>query len=137
MESIKDDAEIVSRDFIASLEKIDFSKPYDPFSREFQTSLNIGLMALVLLQFGSVTKDAVEVQDMKDDISDRIMGAKKGIQKYIETGDMSYRQIAETELSNASALIKKAYSRLPTGDEKARLKTYESEVEELKRQLIS
>ena len=124
--------EIVKKDFWESLEKIDFDKAYDPFSREYQTALNLGLMAFVLCNLARITKNEVKEQK-EESIESRIAEAKKKLQKYLETGDMSFKQSSDEELSRAETLIKKAYARLPSGDEKTRLKAFESEIEEIRK----
>ena len=51
------------------------------------------------------------------------------------TGDESYRGMSADELRHASTLIKKANSRLPGGEEKLRLKSYEKEIQEITAQM--
>ena len=66
-----------------------------------------------------------------DDIDEEINGAKKYLQKYSETGDSNYKEMSGDELKHATILIKKAYSKLPSGDEKIKLKSYEDEIKKI------
>ena len=63
------------------------------------------------------------------------MGAKKYFQRYIDSGDMNFKEMASDELRHAEILLKKANSRLPTGDEKTRLKGHEAEIAEIRGKL--
>lgn len=134
MESVGSDArkEIALADFREALEKIDFEKAYDPFSKEYQTALNLGIMALLLGNLYLLIKK----QDAKEEesIGDVVADAKRDLQKFIETGDMSFKKASDEGLSRAEALIRKAYARLPSGDEKARLKALENEVGQIRKQ---
>ena len=129
----------VLADLHAALEKIDFTA-YNPNSADFNNALNIGLMWLVLCKVGGMGE--AESSDTHggngergDDISEELSGAKRYLQKYIESGDGSFREMATDELRHAGILIKKANARLPTGEEKARLKSYESEMREIAEQV--
>lgn len=134
MESVGSDArkEIALADFREALEKIDFEKAYDPFSKEYQTALNLGVMALLLGNLYLLIKkrDAKEEESIGDVVAD----AKRDLQKFIDTGDMSFKKASDDWLDRAEALIRKAYARLPSGDEKARLKALENEVGQIRKQ---
>lgn len=127
----------VLADFKDALEKIDFGA-YNPNSQEFRNALDIGLMCFLLCKMFS---DDVELplpkeeEKSDDDIAEEISGAKKYLQKFIDTGDESYRGMSADELRHASTLIKKANSRLPGGEEKLRLKSYEKEIQEITAQM--
>jgi hypothetical protein len=134
MESVGSDArkEIALADFREALEKIDFEKAYDPFSKDYQTALNLGLMALVLVSLAGISGS--EGSSETESIESVLADSKKSLQRYIETGDMSFKKASDDGLSRAEALIRKAYARLPSGDEKARLKAIESEIAQLRKQ---
>lgn len=55
-------------------------------------------------------------------------GARKYLQKFSETQDAVFKEMANDELKHANLLIKKAYSKLPSGEEKMKLKSYEDEI---------
>lgn len=134
MESVGSDArkEIAKSDFLEALGKIDFEKAYDPFSKDYQTALNLGLMALVLVSLAGISgsEGSPETESIESVLAD----SKKSLQRYIETGDMSFKKASDDGLSRAEALIRKAYARLPSGDEKARLKALENEVGQIRKQ---
>ena len=134
MESVGSDArkEIALADFREALEKIDFEKAYDPFSKEYQTALNLGIMALLLGNLYLLIKK----QDAKEEesIGDVVADAKRDLQKFIDTGDMSFKKASDDWLDRAEAMIRKAYSRLPSGEGKARLKALENEVGQIRKQ---
>ena len=134
MESVGSDArkEIALADFREALEKIDFEKAYDPFSKEYQTALNLGLMAFVLVSLAGIlgSEGSPEAESIESVLAD----SKKSLQRYIETGDMSFKKASDDWLDRAEALIRKAYARLPSGDEKARLKALENEVGQIRKQ---
>lgn len=125
--------EEVKSDFDSALEKINFSA-YNPNSTEFTNALRIGLMWHLLCELDGGEADT-ESQKADDEIADEIMGAKKYLQRYIDSGDMNFREMASDELRHAEILLKKANSRLPTGDEKTRLKGYEAEIAEIRGKL--
>lgn len=125
--------EEVKSDFDSALEKINFSA-YNPNSSEFTNALRIGLMWHLLCELDGGEADT-ESQKADDEIADEIMGAKKYLQRYIDSGDMNFKEMASDELRHAEILLKKANSRLPTGDEKIRLKGYETEIAEIRGKL--
>ena len=123
------------RDFKESLSKIDFLS-YNPKSDEFETSLFVGLMLMILDELWD--DDNVEINVMKDsndEISDEIYGAKKYLQKYIDTGDEMFKTMASEELKHGSYLLKKAYSKSIGNDERNKLKKYESDIEQVDEQI--
>ena len=129
MDSITDE---IFSDFKDSVAKIDFNS-YNPNSLEFLTALNIGLMWHLMNEVNGGT-DTVTIVDRaeKDDISDEIFGAKKYFQKYIDLNDPAYKEMAKEELKHAEILIKKANAKLPSGEEKSKLKEYENELNSLR-----
>jgi len=127
----------VYSDFKDMLSKIDF-KSYNPNSPEFISALNIGLMWHLLGEIHGNNPEMKMItmnEESKDEISDELFGAKKYFQKYMDSGDSSYMEMAKDELKHAEILIKKANARLPSGEEKVRLKEYEAEVKEISEQM--
>ena len=127
-------------DFLESVKKIELIA-YNPDSREFERTLRIGLMWKLLCDADGtcvVSKEVPQSSDEmeNDDISEEISGAKKYLQKYIDSGDSTFREMASDELRHASILIKKANAKLPGADEKKRLKEYESEIGEIQKQVV-
>ena len=126
----------LKKDFEELLENIDFNS-YNPNSSEFQTALRIGLMLHILPQNMKMEEKSMKIETVeKDDISEEIMDAKKYLQKYHETSDSIFKEMSNDELKYAEILIKKAYSKLPSNEEKTRLKNYEDEIKEIKSHLI-
>ena len=134
----------VLNDFKESLKNIDFSS-YNPFSKEFMKALNLGLMykLLCMIEDDSETKKETYVAeviahgDKIDDISKELNGAKIYLQKFMDSHDESYKELAKSELNNASILIKKGYSKLPGTSDKQKLKMYEEKHDEIMEQLKS
>ena len=116
----------LKKDFQELLENINFNS-YNPNSQEFKNALNIGLMLHII-------PDEVEKNNgiEKDEISEELAGAKKYLQKYIDSNDSIFQQMANDELKHAEILIKKAYSKLPNAEEKTKLKSYEDEINQIK-----
>lgn len=75
--------------------------------------------------------------DKVDDISKELNGAKIYLQKFMDSHDESYKELAKSELNNASILIKKGYSKLPGTSDKQKLKMYEEKHDEIMEQLKS
>ena len=135
----------VFQDFKNALNNVDFTS-YNPNSTEFITALNLGLMWKLLCKMDETPKDkGVEtyVTEVKvhgeqiDDIAKELNGAKVYLQKFMDSGDESYKELAESELKNASILIKKGYSKLPGITEKQKLKEYEEKHDEIMEHLKS
>lgn len=119
----------LKKDFQELLENIDFNS-YNPNSQEFKNALNIGLMLHII-------SDEVEKHNKienieKDEISEELVDAKKYLQKYLDSNDSIFQQMANDELKHAEILIKKAYSKLPNTEEKTKLKSYEDEISQIK-----
>jgi hypothetical protein len=72
-----------------------------------------------------------------DEIAETLHLSKVFLQKFIDTSDSSFREMAENMVRYAGMLLKKANARLPSGDEKKRLKAYESELGEISGQLAA
>lgn len=123
--------EEVGGDFRKALEKINFKK-YNPNSAEFTNALRMGLMWHLLREVDGIEPtEKPETSKSDDEIADEISGAKRYLQRFIETSDTAFRDMASDELRHAEILLKKANARLPGGEEKQRLKEYESEIREV------
>ena len=132
METHDGDCSEVLKDFKEALARLDFTS-YNPQSQEFDTALRLGLMWRVLdcMDGNDRLPDIVQKELPKDDIAGKISSAKKYLQKYIDTGDESFRGVASDELRHAGMLVRKAGARLPGAEEKKRLKEYETEIQEV------
>lgn len=126
--------EEVLNDFKNSLEKIDFENGYNPESKEYQQALNLGLMWLVMCKM-TKTENKEPVEKKSDDIAEMLYLSKMFLQKFIDTADSSFKEMSETMLRYAGALIKKANAKLPTGEEKQKLKDYEVEMNGIAKQI--
>lgn len=136
--SIRDE---VLKDFKESLSSIDFSS-YNPTSKEFMTSLFLGLMVVALdcvnedeAKVYSLEPVVVDSEKESDEISDEIHGSKKYFQRYLDTKDEMFRKMSQEELSHASYLVRKAYNKPIGSEERNKLKGYESTIEQLSEQI--
>ena len=119
----------LKKDFQELLGNIDFNS-YNPNSQEFKNALNIGLMLHIIPDEVEKYNEIENIE--KDEISEELAGAKKYLQKYIDSNDSIFQQMANDELKHAEILIKKAYSKLPNAEEKTKLKSYEDEISQIK-----
>ena len=119
----------LKKDFQELLENIDFNS-YNPNSQEFKNALNIGLMLHIIPDEVEKYNEIENIE--KDEISEELAGAKKYLQKYLDSNDSIFQQMANDELKHAEILIKKAYSKLPNAEEKTKLKSYEDEINQIK-----
>ena len=119
----------LKKDFQELLENIDFNS-YNPNSQEFKNALNIGLMLHIIPDEVEKYNEIENIE--KDEISEKLAGAKKYLQKYLDSNDSIFQQMANDELKHAEILIKKAYSKLPNTEEKTKLKSYEDEINQIK-----
>ena len=119
----------LKKDFQELLENIDFNS-YNPNSQEFQNALNIGLMLHIIPDEIEKHNEIENIE--KDEISEELSGAKKYLQKYLDSNDSIFQQMTNDELKHAEILIKKAYSKLPNAEEKTKLKYYEDEISQIK-----
>ena len=119
----------LKKDFQELLENIDFNS-YNPNSQEFKNALNIGLMLHIIPDEVEKHNEIENIE--KDEISEELAGAKKYLQKYIDSNDSIFQQMANDELKHAEILIKKAYSKLPNTEEKTKLKSYEDEISQIR-----
>ena len=122
----------LKKDFQELLENIDFSS-YNPSSQEFKNALNIGLMLHIIPDEVEKHNEIENIE--KDEISEELAGAKKYLQKYSDSNDSIFQQMANDELKHAEILIKKAYSKLPNAEEKTKLTSYEDESSQIKSNL--
>jgi hypothetical protein len=116
------------KDFKESLKKIDFNS-YNPNSNEFKTALFLGLMWEVMSELDD------EIENEPSEIDDEIKGAKKYLQKYLDTKDSQFHKMASDEIDHATFLIKKESSKLLSTEEKAKLKHYENILNQIKSML--
>lgn len=116
------------KDFKESLKKIDFNS-YNPNSNEFKTALFLGLMWEVMSELDD------EIENEPSEIDDEIQGAKKYLQKYLDTKDSQFHKMASDEIDHATFLIKKESSKLLSTEEKAKLKHYENILNQIKSML--
>lgn len=119
----------LKKDFQELLENIDFSS-YNPNSQEFKNALNIGLMLHIIPDEVEKHNEIENIE--KDEISEELACAKKYLQKYLDSNDSIFQQMANDELKHAEILIKKAYSKLPNTEEKTKLKSYEDKINQIK-----
>lgn len=119
----------LKKDFQELLENIDFNS-YNPNSQEFKNALNIGLMLHIIPDEVEKHNEIENIE--KDEISEELADAKKYLQKYLDSNDSIFQQMANDELKHAEILIKKAYSKLPNAEEKTKLKSYEDEINQIK-----
>ena len=123
----------VLKDFKESLSRIDFSR-YNPKSSEFETALYTGLMWMLMDECDEGGVDVLSVaveEEPSDGISEELHDARKYLQKYIDTRDASYKDMASDELKHAGILLRKAYNRTIGNEERSRLKKYETEINQV------
>ena len=111
---MKDAMAELRRDFKDSLSEIDF-KEYDPFSRKFMKAGFIGQMWML-----------VKMLYEDDEVEGELEGAKTYLEKFHETNDTAFRDMAKDELRHAGILIKKGYE-WADDEKKARLEQHEVE----------
>lgn len=115
---MKDAVKELRKDFKDILSKIDF-KEYDPYSKKFMTAGFIGQMWFLVK---SLLED--------DDVEEELDGAKTYFEKYLETNDSQYRDMARDELRHAGILIKK-HSEWADDEKQKVLDEHEAERQEL------
>ena len=115
---MKDAVKELSTDFKDILSQIDF-KEYDPYSKKFMTAGFIGQMWFLVK---SLLED--------DDVEEELDGAKTYFEKYLETNDSQYRDMARDELRHAGILIKK-HSEWADDEKQKVLDEHEAERQEL------
>ena len=115
---MKDAVKELRKDFKEILSKIDF-KEYDPYSKKFMTAGFVGQMWFLVKTF---------CED--DDVEEEINGARTYFEKYLETNDVQYRDMARDELRHAGILIKK-HSEWADDEKQELLDKHEEERQEL------
>ncbi len=86
--------EVLKEDFKKALSHIDFENAYDPYSKTFMKALFIGQLLMAC-------------EELEDDVEEELDGARTYWEKYQETGDVQFREMAHDELRHAGILIKK------------------------------
>lgn len=138
METYERNCGEVLKDFKESLEKIDFMEAYNPDSAVFGTALRLGLMWHLLKELEDCSTEKVaesKSDETGDEIADEISGAKKYLQRYIDSGDEVFREMSKDEIRHAEILLRKASAKLPGVEEKKRLKEREAEIKEVAEQI--
>lgn len=115
---MKDAVKELRKDFKESLSRIDFNE-YDPYSKKFMTASFVGQMWFLVK---SLMED--------DDVEEEIDGARTYLEKYLETNDAQYRDMAKDELRHAGILIKK-HSEWADDEKQKVLDKHEEERQEL------
>ncbi len=115
---MKDALNELRHDFKECLKEIDFTQ-YDPFSKKFMKAGFIGQMWMLV-------KELFE----DDEVEGELEGAKTYLEKYNETKDVTFRDMAKDELRHAGILIKKHYE-WADDEKKAHLEQQENERQEL------
>lgn len=115
---MKDALNELRKDFKECLAEIDF-KEYDPFSKKFMKAGFIGQMWILV-------KELYE----DDEVEGELEGAKTYLEKYNETKDVAFRDMAKDELRHAGILIKKHYE-WADDEKKVRLDGQEKQRQEL------
>lgn len=115
---MKDAVKELRKDFKDILSTINFKK-YDPYSKKFMTASFVGQMWFLV-------KSLIE----DDDVEEEIEGARTYFEKYLETNDTQYRDMAKDELRHAGILIKK-HSEWADEEKQKTLNQHEEERQEL------
>jgi hypothetical protein len=112
------------KDFKDCLSEINF-KDYDPFSRKFMKAGFIGQMWML-----------VKMLHDDDDVEEELEGAENYMEKWLNTGDVAFRDMAKDELRHAGILIKKHYE-WADDEKKVVLEEHENKRQELMKRLES
>lgn len=115
---MKDAVKELRKDFKELLGCLDF-KRYDPYSKMFMRASFVGQMWFLVKQLCD-----------DDEVEAELDGAKKYMERFMETGDTAFRDMAHDELKHAGILIKKGYE-WADDDKKAILEQHENERQEL------
>lgn len=115
---MKDAMAELRRDFKDSLSEINF-KEYEPFSKKFMKAGFIGQMWML-----------VKMLYEDDEVEGELEGARTYLEKFHETNDVAFRDMAKDELRHAGILIKKHYE-WADEEKKVRLDGQEKERQEL------
>lgn len=112
------------KDFKDCISEINF-KDYDPFSRKFMKAGFIGQMWML-----------VKMLHDDDDVEEELEGAETYMEKWLNTGDVAFRDMAKDELRHAGILIKKHYE-WADDEKKVVLEEHENKRQELMKRLES
>lgn len=112
---MSEEIEEVRNDLKEVLKCIDFKK-YDPMSKMFERTLNIGLMLTSLITLENT-----------DDVKEELDGAKNYFETYLQTNDIQFKEMASDELKHAGILIKKHLSKTNDEHRIKELNEYEDE----------
>lgn len=112
----------LKKDFKNCISEIDF-KEYDPFSKKFMKAGFIGQMWMLLKMLHD-----------DDDVEEELEGAEEYLDRFLNTGDSAFRDMAKDELRHAGILIKKHYE-WADDDKKAVLEEHENKRQELLKRL--
>lgn len=110
--------EELKKDFSKALDKINIDC-YSPFSTKFMEALFIGQML-----------QSIKLLDEYADIDEELSSANEYFEKYQETKDVSFKEMANDELRHASILIKRMQAKSPS----EKLSAYEKERLELQKE---
>ena len=116
---MKDCIKILKEDFKEAVSQIDFKGPYNPWGKAFMKASFLGEMWFLMK---SLYED--------DEVESEIEGARTYFERFLTTGDTTFRDMAKDELRHAGILIKKD-SEWADEDKKKILDAHESERQEL------
>lgn len=114
----------LKKDFRDCLSEIDF-KEYDPWSKKFMKASFIGQMWYLMKALHD-----------DDDVEEELEGAETYMEKWLSSGDVTFRDMAKDELRHAGILIKKHYE-WADDDKKAILEEHENKRQELMKRIES
>ena len=113
----------LKKDFNEVLKCIDF-KRYDPQSQIFLRALRIGQMYTTLKAAGEI-----------DGIKEELDGARDYFNKYVESEDTTFKEMAGDELRHAGILIKKYLAKTSDEKEREKLNSYEHERQKMLKEI--
>ena len=116
---MKDCIKILKEDYKEAVSHIDFKGPYNPWGKAFMKASFLGEMWFLMK---SLYED--------DEVESEIEGARTYFERFLTTGDSTFRDMAKDELRHAGILIKKD-SEWADEDKKKILDAHESERQEL------
>lgn len=116
---MRDRIKILREDFKEALSQIDFKGAYNPWGKAFMKASFLGEMWFLLK---ALYED--------DDVEEELEGAKTYFEKYLSSGDTTFRDMAKDELRHAGILIKK-HSEWADDEQQNILDAHESERQEL------
>ena len=111
----------LEKDFRHLVSCVDFDG-YDPFSKDFMRACLVGQMLATM-------------KILEDDVDEELDGAKKYYETYLETGDNSYKDMANDELRHAGILIKKHLAEPHDDAVKEKMNSLERERQDMMRKM--